>query len=186
MRRSLLLLSTLAASWLAMQLVHETGHVAGAWLSGGTIERVVLHPLELSRTDLRFNPHPLLVSWAGPVVGVALPLGFWALTWALRLTFRYLARFFAGFCLVANGVYVGAGAVTRIGDGGTMLAHGAPQWTLLLFALVTTPAGLFLWHREGRHFGLGPTPERVGLLASALTTTVFMVLLLYGVTLGKG
>jgi hypothetical protein len=28
----------------------------------------------ISRTDLSFNPHPLLVVWAGPVLGVLLPM----------------------------------------------------------------------------------------------------------------
>ena len=31
-----------AASWYGMMIVHELGHVAGAWLSGGRVARVVL------------------------------------------------------------------------------------------------------------------------------------------------
>ena len=44
--------STLLGSWLGMQAVHESGHVIGAWMTGGRVERVVLHPLTISRTDL--------------------------------------------------------------------------------------------------------------------------------------
>ena len=77
LHQALLMGSTLVLSWLGMMAVHEFGHVLGAWLSGGTIAKVVLHPLTISRTDLAHNPHPLLVVWAGPAVGVLLPLLAW-------------------------------------------------------------------------------------------------------------
>jgi hypothetical protein len=101
-RQHLLVLigSTLAFSWLAMQAVHELGHVVGAMLSGGRVDQVILHPATISQTRLAANPHPQFVAWMGPILGVALPV--------------------AG-----------------------------------LFGLVTIPAGLWLWHGLGRHFGLG-------------------------------
>src|SRR3954465_3741643 len=95
-----LISSTLLGSWLAMQAVHESGHVLGAWLTGGRVARVVLNPLPISRTDLADNPRPLLVVWAGPVVGVAVPLLLWAMAAAVRLTGAFVLRFFAGFCLL--------------------------------------------------------------------------------------
>src|SRR5262249_34871163 len=73
-----LIVSTLVASWLGMQAVHELGHVLGAWLTGGRVARVVLHPLTISRTDLGHNPSPLAVVWAGPVFGALAPVLLWA------------------------------------------------------------------------------------------------------------
>ena len=64
----------LVASWIGMQAVHELGHVLAASATGGTVQRVVLHPLTISRTDVSPNPSPLAVAWAGPLVGVILPL----------------------------------------------------------------------------------------------------------------
>ena len=61
-------------AWLVMMAVHEAGHVLGAHLTGGTVKVVVLHPLKVSCTVLSHNPHPLLVTWAGPVIGVLIPL----------------------------------------------------------------------------------------------------------------
>src|SRR4051794_17898188 len=105
-----LILSTLLLSWLGMMSAHELGHVLGAWLTGGGVVRVVLHPLTISRTEVAPNPAPLLVVWAGPLVGVALPLLAWGVACLLRWAGWYLLRFFAGFCLIANGAYIGVGS----------------------------------------------------------------------------
>ena len=60
-----LVVAVFVVSWLGMMWVHELGHVVNAWLCGGHVERVVLHPLRFSRTDLLVNPHPLVVRGAG-------------------------------------------------------------------------------------------------------------------------
>jgi hypothetical protein len=157
----LLLTATLLASWLGMQQIHELGHVLGAWLTGGQVERVVLHPLSFSRTDLALNPQPLVVAWAGPVFGVALPFIAWLVAAKVRMPGAFVLRFFAGFCLLANGAYLGIGSFDRIGDCGDLLRHGARMWQLWLFGAVTAPAGLWLWHGLGASFGIGPSAKEV-------------------------
>jgi hypothetical protein len=122
----ILIVSILVLSWLAMQAVHEFGHVLGARLTGGSVAKVVLHPLTISRTDLDHNPRPLLVVWAGPLFGVLFPVGLWGLVAVYRWSAAYLFRFFAGFCLAANGGYIGAGSFLEAGDCGEMLRHGSP------------------------------------------------------------
>src|SRR5262249_48725415 len=96
----ILILSTILGSWLSMQAVHELGHVLGARATGGRVDRVVLHPLTISRTDLADNPNPLAVVWAGPFGGVVIPLLLWAFAAAVRLPGAFVLRFFAGFCLL--------------------------------------------------------------------------------------
>ncbi len=140
-----------------MQAVHEFGHVAGAWMTGGRVATVVLHPLTISRTDLAANPDPLTVVWAGPVLGCVLPLIAWWVT--RRWSWSFLLRFFAGFCLIANGAYIAVGAFDRVGDCGEMLKHGSAMWQLWLFGLVTVPVGFRLWHGLGPQFGLGKAPS---------------------------
>jgi hypothetical protein len=154
-----LISSMLALSWLLMQVIHELGHVAAAWASGGTVTKVVLHPLTISRTDVEPNPQPLVVAWGGPIVGVVLPLALWSIAAALRVRSVFLVRFFAGLCLLANGLYLGVGSFNAIGDAGDILHHGSPIWFLWLFALGCVPAGLLLWNGTGRHFGLGDARE---------------------------
>ena len=108
--QALLIISVLVASWMGMQALHEFGHVLGAWITGGKVSKVVWHPLTISRTDLSYNPRPLLVVWAGPVVGVLLPLASWGLAVAIRGPGAFVNRFFAGFCLIANGAYIAFGS----------------------------------------------------------------------------
>jgi hypothetical protein len=156
-----LIVSTLLGSWLGMQAVHEFGHVLGAWATGGKVAKVVFHPLTISRTDLAENPHPLIVVWCGPVLGVVLPLIFWALAASVSMPGAYVPRFFAGFCLIANGAYIAFGSFDRVGDCETMLRYGSALWQLWLFGLLTVPLGLWLWHRQGPRFGLGSGQGKV-------------------------
>lgn len=170
--------------WLAMMASHEVGHVVAALTTGGTVTDVVLHPLAISRTDVAPNPHPLVVVWSGPVIGVLLPLVCWAGFRLTRIREAFLARFFAGFALVANGAYIGIGSFERIGDAGTMLRHGAPLATLWLFGLVTIPAGFLVWNGQAKDFGFGLEAQAVAgrsvIFAGLLLVIAVVLMLLFG------
>lgn len=172
--------SLLPLSWLGMMLVHELGHVLGAWITGGTVDKVVAQPWTISRTDLTDNPHPLLVAWAGPVGGVLMPLAALGLGHVCRVPGIYLLRFFAGFCLIANGAYIGVGSFDAVGDAGDLARHGASMWHLWTFGLATAPVGVYLWHGQGKHFGMGKGEGNVNTVA---TYVIFS--LLVGVVVGE-
>lgn len=155
-----LLASLLASAWLWMQIVHELGHVLGGLATGATIRQVVLHPLEISRTDFGDNPHPLIACWSGPLFGAMAPALIWLLVRKTQANFASL-QFFAGFCLIANGAYLSVGAWDGIGDAGDLQKYGAPAWTLYLFGIVTIPGGLWSWHNLGQQFGIGPAAQPV-------------------------
>lgn len=132
-----------------MMAVHELGHIIGAIMTGGNVERVVLHPFTISRTDVLPNPNPAVVVWLGPILGCFIPVAA-SLAIPRRLTIaRNVAVFFAGFCLLANGAYISIGSFDRVGDCGEMLRAGSPLWALIAFGMVTVVLGLFLWHRLG-------------------------------------
>ena len=159
--QALLITTFVTFSWLSFMIVHEFGHVVTAWLTGGSVSRVMLHPLQISWTALGKNPHPQLVAWGGPVLGCLLPLcALGGAVW-LRLPWIYLVRFFSGFCLIANGLYLLIDAFEQGGDGSTLLRHGAAQWHLLVFSAIATPVGFWLWHGLGHHFGFGTANGRV-------------------------
>ncbi|MDZ7618851.1 MAG: hypothetical protein U1E05_17745 [Patescibacteria group bacterium] len=102
----------------------------------------------------------------------------------LRAPGVYLFRFFAGFCLIANGVYIGGGSIQGLADAGDMLMHGSAQWQLVLFGLLTVPLGLYLWNGLGPKFGLGEAKGRVS--RSAALTCLALFTLLAGVELAIG
>src|SRR6266550_2109618 len=92
--RALLVASAVSFSWLAMQAVHEFGHVLHAWVSGGVVATVVLHPLQISRTDVSPNRHPQFVAWGGPVWGCMIPLTVYAIGYWAKWRRAWLAKFF--------------------------------------------------------------------------------------------
>ena len=172
-----LIASTLLFSWLAMQAVHELGHVLHAWASGGTVIKVLLDPLEISRTDVSPNPHPQFVAWGGPIWGALLPACVWFGLHAARFSRAWLARFFAGFCLVANGAYLLGGSLYPVGDADVLLREGAPRWALAACGIAAAAAGLWLWNGIGAHFGLSrdaPAIDKRAAWGTALAAAIMV------------
>ena len=162
----------LVVSWLLMQVFHELGHVAGAWLTGGRVREVVLHPLAISRTDVSPNPSPLIVAWLGPIIGCLLPVLLMFAVPTRHAVASGSTDFFAGFCLIANGAYIAIGSIDQVGDCAVMLQGGSPHWVLVGFGALTIPLGFYIWHRLGsvRKFVQNPdvvSPRHAWLVASA-------------------
>lgn len=181
--RAFLIAALIPLCWLGMMIVHEMGHVLGAIVTGGRVTRVVLHPLTISRTDVSPNPAPLAVTWAGPALGVLTPALVLLAGRFFKMPALHLWRFFTGFCLISNGLYLAVGAFDRVGDAGDLLRHGAATGHLWLFGLVTVPIGFWMWHGQGKHFGLvkdaEPVTLRQGWVVATLLTVVVILELVW-------
>jgi hypothetical protein len=175
----------LLACWLGMQAIHEAGHVLAAKLTGGRVTNVVLHPLTISRTELAENPHALVVCWAGPLLGVFGPLALWLIAVACRLGGAFVLRFFAAFCLVANGLYIGLGWLLTATDAADLVKIGEPHWRLWLFAGIAVPTGFALWNGQGGQFGIGPNAKPVDPRVMATTCAALAVLVVLGLLIGR-
>lgn len=176
MRQFLLLLfvtSILLICWFGMVALHELGHVLGAWVTGGTVLRVVIHPLAIAHTEVFPNPSPGVVAWMGPLVGVVAPLVA-ACSFRRRGNLGRLFAFFAGFCLIANGTYISLGSFQGVGDSGQIMRAGTPQIFLLAFGVVSVPCGLWIWHQ------LGSLPD---LTRETVETKPFIGLATFGILL---
>jgi hypothetical protein len=133
-----------------MLAFHESGHVLAAWLTGGSVQRVVLVPWAFSRTDVEPNPQPRIVAWSGPMLGGLMPLlALVAGSKGFPPVRRFL-KFFAGFCLIANGAYLASAMVMPVGDTDDLLRLGTPGWIMTLAGGVMLGAGLWLWHTLGK------------------------------------
>jgi len=138
-------LALLAYAWLHFEWTHEAGHVVGAIATGGRVQRVVLHPAALSRTDVSPNPAPLAEVWAGPALGCVFGAlaSVWA--WCLPRVGPVAGRTIAGFVLLANGVYIGLGPIVPAGDTEVMRTLGTPAWAMTLFGVLACAGGAWLW-----------------------------------------
>lgn len=148
-------------SWWQMQAVHEFGHLLAAVLTSEQISVVNLHPLQLSFTLLASHRYSITFLWAGPILGVLLPLFLWQLTKIMMRGWSHVFRFFTGFCLIANGAYLGSAAFAAYGDAKGLLQHEVSIFWLLAFAVITIPTGFYLWNGQGRYFGLGKHANQV-------------------------
>ena len=150
-------------SWYGMMAVHEVGHCLGAIATGAKVDAVVIPPVGISRTDFSGSTWPVVAVWAGPVFGALAPLVLLAPLGFVGRRMGHVLRFFVGFCLVANGAYIGGGAFLPAGDCRELLRHGASPWQLVAFGLVATGSGLYVWHRMGpvrEWFAVDKEPER--------------------------
>jgi len=132
-------------AWLIFLWTHEAGHVLGAWLTGGKVQQVVLHPLAFSRTDVLPNPSPMIVAWAGAVLG---PVVAVVCLWGIRCIPKHGMRLYwslLGFILLANGSYIGLGVVQPVGDAADLLKLGAENWMLGAYGVVACGFGFVLW-----------------------------------------
>ncbi|MEK6701657.1 MAG: hypothetical protein AABZ53_05295 [Planctomycetota bacterium] len=163
--RAILILLTLLSSWYAMMIVHECGHILAALATGSKIDRVLLPWIGFSQTEISKYVHPTFVVAAGPALGVTLPLAAWLA--CHRLTWAPLLRFFAGFCLVANGGYIASAIVHAAGDADDLVALGVPSWILGVAGCISVAAGLQLWNGLAPSFGLAPTGIPAGSLRRA-------------------
>ncbi|NOY40412.1 MAG: hypothetical protein GXP26_01060 [Planctomycetes bacterium] len=174
----LLIVSFLPFCWLAMMAVHELGHMLGAYATGGQIARVILHPLAISRTDMAVNPHPIWVAWAGPLFGTVVPMLLCVVFQKKQWAGEYLVCFFAGFCLVSNGMYIGLGSFGAVGDAGDLLRYGSPIWLLWLFGIATVLPGFWFWNGLGPSFGLGNGGGKVNPTAAYVSSGLLAITIL--------
>ena len=77
-------------------------------------------------------------------------------------------RFFAGFCLIANGCYLGYGVVEPIGDAEELVRLDVPTWLFGVFGAIAIPSGLRLWQGLGPEFGIGPVGKAISWKAALI------------------
>ena len=136
-KRILILAAMICTSWCIMTLTHEVGHILGGWCCGATLTDYDLLPWHLPYSFFNPDPHPLVTLWAGPILGVFVPL---LIAVAIR---RDWSWFVAYFCVLANGTYIAVGWFSNDAqlDTTKLLQNGAHPISLLLYCITTIVAG---------------------------------------------
>ena len=137
-----------------MTFTHESGHLIGGWLCGGTLKNAELLPWHLPYSLFDPDPHPLITLWCGPILGVLIPL-------IAALLIRQSAMWFiAHFCTLANGLYLATAWFSgdHYLDTPKLLEHGAPPITIAIYCALTIGFG-YRGFRRACVLILKPTPK---------------------------
>jgi hypothetical protein len=126
--------------------IHELGHIVSAWFSQGAVEKVVLVPWKFSQTVITGSNNPLMDVWAGPALGVLIPVVIWVSLKKFKKENFYIGVF-TGFCLLANGLYIGVGWIDKVGDTGDILNHNGSVASMVAFGLICSIYGFYIWHK---------------------------------------
>lgn len=144
----------LLVSWVVMTFTHECGHVIGGMACGATLTDLDLAPWRMPYSLHAPDPHPLVTLWAGPLLGVAIPITFAA------LVRRRWAWFIADFCLIANGGYLALAWISgdRFLDTPRLLDAGASPVFIVLYCVATIGPGYVRFRSDCIHY-LVPPPK---------------------------
>lgn len=129
-------------------------------------------------TQFVSTPRPLLTAWGGPVLGVLIGAGIPALIARFSRPARAPMLLIAGFVLLANGLYIGLGAVMPVGDARSMLMFGSARWQLALFGIAGVVSGRILlgqaWRdRQQAHLWGSTLVSIMGFVVLAVVGLVF-------------
>jgi hypothetical protein len=141
------LVGLLIAGWCVMTVTHECGHILAGLLAGGKLAAYDLRPWSLPFSLFSTDPFPLVTLWAGPILGVVVPVGIACL---IR---RRWTWFLAAFCAVANGAYLAAGWLSGDTwlDTTKLLEHGAWPVAIAGYCVATIGWGYPILRREIFH-----------------------------------
>ncbi len=146
-RRPITSVLLLLICWYSMMATHELGHVLAGWLSSHEISEFSFPLIGFSETSMNVYPRPAWVVWSGFASGVLSPLVVWLLTKRFKPEMARACQFVLGFCLLANGGYLGFGWIDRVGDIDELLIHGTPVWLLMIIGVALILWGRWCWVR---------------------------------------
>lgn len=127
----------LLVSWCVMVTTHEAGHILAGCACGGELVDYELRPWKLPHSYFNPDPHPLITVWAGPVLGVLLPIS------VALIVRKQVMWLIADFCLIANGSYLAAAWFSgdRLLDTQRLIDAGAPAWSIATYIVATCLIG---------------------------------------------
>ncbi len=137
-----------------MTFTHECGHIIGGMTGGATLTDFDLAPWRMPYSLHSPDPHPLVTLWAGPLLGIAVPMGL------ATLVRQRWAWFIADFCLIANGGYLALAWLSgdRFLDTSRLLDAGASPAAIMLYCVLTIGLG-YPWFRSDCIHYLTPPPK---------------------------
>lgn len=145
-----------------MTFTHESGHLIGGMICGATLTDFDLAPWRMPYSLHSPDPHPLITLWAGPILGVAIPLAI------AGVSQRRWVWFIGDFCLIANGSYLALAWLSgdRFLDTPRLLDAGTHPAIIVVYCVLTIGIG-YVWLRADCIYYLaGETNPKDGAIKS--------------------
>ncbi|WP_229360826.1 hypothetical protein [Fuerstiella marisgermanici] len=161
-RRTAKFVALLAVSWVVMTFTHEVGHLIGGMICGATLTDYDLAPWRMPYSLHSPDPHPLITLWAGPILGVAIPLTI------ADVAQRRWVWFIADFCLIANGSYLALAWVSgdRFLDTPRLLDAGTHPAIIVVYCVLTIGIGYVWFRADCIYYLAGETNPKDGAIKS--------------------
>lgn len=139
-----------------MTFTHEVGHIIGGTCCGGTIQSADLLPWHLPYSIFDPDPYPLVTLWAGPLLGIFVPV---AIAILIR---RQWMWFIAHFCVLANGTYIAAGWFQgdRYLDTTKLIENGSSPMAVAAYCVITMSYGYLAFRRSCLQVLAEPTTSK--------------------------
>ncbi len=143
-RQIALLFGSFCFGYNAATALHELGHALAAWMTGGAVQTMILHPFSTSFTEIASDPHPRITHIAGVVFGPAVALlGVWV-AWPVRSAYCMPIHLTGVTALASSGIYLLIGTVMGVGDADDLLRMGVPAFPLILGGSLLLAGSLML------------------------------------------
>jgi hypothetical protein len=173
-----LLFGSFAFAYNVVVVLHEIGHVVGAWLTGGQTHSLVVHPFSTSSVEVNPDPRPLVTHIAGilapPLVGLALFRGLRPFLSPALLPLLLVPS----IAWASSGLYLLVGAALQAGDALVLMQQGVPRTLLFAAGVACVPVSAHLAQRLFPLLGLdrgSPPARRVVVLGGGVGTYLLAI-----------
>jgi hypothetical protein len=146
LRSALLLFGSFAFGYNASIVLHELGHAAGYWLTGGTVEHIIIHPFSWSRCiGSSVSAYPGFTTWAGVLFGTLMGLLLVVGSWRWRSPFAVLPIMTGVVSCIHNGLYLVYDCLAHTGgDANILVLYGTPRALVIAVGLLMVGVGVIL------------------------------------------
>lgn len=159
---------------------HEAGHALAMVMDGVPIREFHLNPFSWSWTFPEYLNHPLFTAFGGVTLGLVLAMIPATLSiWIRSAYFRPPALVTAVLACWINGVYLIAGTLYRVGDGGELIGYGVPPVVVLSLGCVYLAAALVLFATIQPALGIRkdmPVLKRTSVVAAGIVPYVVTII----------
>ncbi len=132
MKKALLLFGSFCIGYNLSNFLHELGHACAAWLTGGGVRAIIIHPFGWNWTQYVFGSisNYEFATWGGIGFGVAFAAAISLLALLKRSPWLQPLHMLGPVALAMNGVYYATSLIKPVGDPVSLIRYGHSQYLM--------------------------------------------------------